>query len=115
MPAEYELLLEIAVARRLLRRGGEPDAERAAAMLIDDCRNGRIGRVSLERPQDAAAMLEAAQKAPAAEKEIRRAAGKPSVSGKKTGPGPGAGGGAGRENASPDRGRPGSGRGLAGV
>ena len=117
MPAEYELLLEIAAARRLLRKGGEPDAERAAAMLIDDCRNGRIGRISLERPQDAAAMLEAAQQAPAAEKETRRPAGKSRASGKKTGTGPKAGGGAAGGKASPDRGRQSaerSGRGPAG-
>lgn len=117
MPAEYELLLEIAAARRLLRKGGEPDAERAAAMLIDDCRNGRIGRISLERPQDAAAMLETAQKAPDAEKENRRPAGKSRASGKKTGTGPKAGGGAAGGKASPDRGRQSaerSGRGPAG-
>ena len=117
MPAEYELLLEIAAARRLLRKGGEPDAERAAAMLIDDCRNGRIGRISLERPQDAAAMLEAAQKAPAAEKETRRPAGKSRAPGRKTSPGPKAGGGAAGGKASPDRGRQGaerSGRGPGG-
>lgn len=117
MPAEYELLLEIAAARRLLRKGGEPDAERAAAMLIDDCRNGRIGRISLERPQDAAAMLEAAQQAPAAEKETRRPAGKSRAPGRKTGPGPKAGGGAAGGKASPDRGRQSaerSGRGPAG-
>jgi ribosome biogenesis GTPase A len=117
MPAEYERLLEIARARRLLRKGGEPDAERAAAMLIDDCRNGRIGRISLERPQDAAAMLEAALKAPAAEKEIRRPAGKSRTPGRKTGQGPKAGGGAAGGKASPDRGRQGaerSGRGPGG-
>jgi len=117
MPAEYELLLEIAAARRLLRKGGEPDAERAAAMLIDDCRNGRIGRISLERPQDAAAMLEAAQHAPAEEKEARRPAGKSRAPGRKSGPGPKAGGGAAGGKASPDRGRQGaerSGRGPGG-
>lgn len=54
----HDLLLEIARARKLLRRGGEPDAERAAAMLVDDCRNGRIGRISLDRPCDAEAMME---------------------------------------------------------
>lgn len=116
MPAEYELLLEIAAARRLLRKGGEPDAERAAAMLIDDCRNGRIGRISLERPQDAA-MLETAQQAPAAEKETRRPAGKSRAPGRKTSPGPKAGGGAAGGKASPDRGRQGaerSGRGPGG-
>ena len=57
--AGYALLLEIARARRLLKKGGEPDAERAAAMLIDDCRNGRIGRISLDLPREAEAMMQA--------------------------------------------------------
>ena len=52
-PPGYVLLLKIARARRLLMKGGEPDADRAAAMLIDDCKNGRIGRISLDRPGDA--------------------------------------------------------------
>ena len=62
-PAGYGLLLEIAKARRLLKKGGAPDAERAAAMLVDDCRNGRIGRISLDLPQEAAAMMQAQESA----------------------------------------------------
>lgn len=54
LPADYLLLQRIALARRLLMKGGEPDAGRAAAMLLDDCRNGRIGRISLEDPGMAA-------------------------------------------------------------
>ena len=54
----YVLLLKIARARRLLMKGGEPDADRAASMLIDDCKNGRIGRISLDRPRDAGKMEE---------------------------------------------------------
>ena len=57
-PPGYVLLLKIARARRLLMKGGEPDADRAAAMLIDDCKNGRIGRISLDRPGDAGKMEE---------------------------------------------------------
>lgn len=54
----YALLLQIAEARRLLQKGGVPDAARAAAMLIDDCKNGRIGRISLDSPQEAGRMEE---------------------------------------------------------
>lgn len=58
----FELLKEIARSRRLLMRGAEPDTGRAAAMLLDDCKNGRIGRVSLDRPDDAEAMEEERRK-----------------------------------------------------
>ena len=56
LPPGYVLLLRIARSRGLLIKGGEPDADRAAAMLIDDCKNGRIGRISLDRLQDAEQM-----------------------------------------------------------
>ncbi|MBR7020669.1 MAG: ribosome biogenesis GTPase YlqF [Lachnospiraceae bacterium] len=46
-----ELLARIAARRGCIRKGGEPDLERAAAMVTDDFRNVRIGRISLERPQ----------------------------------------------------------------
>ena len=46
-----ELLSRIAAKRGCLRKGGEPDLERAAAMVTDDFRSVRIGRISLERPQ----------------------------------------------------------------
>ena len=45
-----ELLLRIANKRGCLRKGGEPDQERAANMVTDDFRSVRIGRISLERP-----------------------------------------------------------------
>ena len=60
--AGFELLKKIAVSRRLLMKGGEPDVERAAAVLLDDCKNGRIGRISLDRPEDAKAMEEERRK-----------------------------------------------------
>ncbi|MBP5410452.1 MAG: ribosome biogenesis GTPase YlqF [Lachnospiraceae bacterium] len=46
-----ELLSRIAARRGCLRKGGEPDLERAAAMVTDDFRSVRIGRISLERPE----------------------------------------------------------------
>jgi ribosome biogenesis GTPase A len=38
----------IALRRGFLISGGEPDAERAAAAILDDFRGGRLGRVTLE-------------------------------------------------------------------
>ncbi|MBQ9513026.1 MAG: ribosome biogenesis GTPase YlqF [Lachnospiraceae bacterium] len=52
-PKVYEALpylYAIAQNRNLLRKGAQPDTERAAAMLLDDFRNGRLGRISIERP-----------------------------------------------------------------
>lgn len=48
---EGDVLTEIARARGMLVSGGEPDAERAAATLLDEYRGGRIGRITLETPQ----------------------------------------------------------------
>ncbi len=62
LSAGFELLRRIAVSRRLLLKAGEPDLERAASVLLDDCKNGRIGRISLDRPEDAEAMDEERRK-----------------------------------------------------
>lgn len=40
----------ICESRKCYKRGQEPDLEKAAGILIDDFRNGRLGRISLERP-----------------------------------------------------------------
>ena len=45
------ILSAIAENRKCFKQGAEPDIERAAAMLLDDFRNGKLGRISLERPQ----------------------------------------------------------------
>ena len=34
--------------RKCYKKGQEPDYEKAAALLVDDFRNGRIGRITLE-------------------------------------------------------------------
>ncbi|MDO4189783.1 MAG: ribosome biogenesis GTPase YlqF [Lachnospiraceae bacterium] len=47
--AEYDILKEIAINRNLLVKGGEPDTKRAAKLLSDDFRDGRLGRISLEK------------------------------------------------------------------
>jgi ribosome biogenesis GTPase A len=43
-----QLLEAIAVSRNLLVKGGEPDYQRTSKMLLDDYKNGRTGRISLE-------------------------------------------------------------------
>ena len=40
----------IAVRRGAIKKGGAPDYARAARLVIDDFRSGRIGQISLERP-----------------------------------------------------------------
>ncbi|MCD7834476.1 MAG: ribosome biogenesis GTPase YlqF [Lachnospiraceae bacterium] len=45
---ETFLLGEIARVRGCIRIGNEPDYEKAAALLLDDFRSGRIGRITLE-------------------------------------------------------------------
>ncbi|MBR4669927.1 MAG: ribosome biogenesis GTPase YlqF [Butyrivibrio sp.] len=45
------VLSAIAINRKCYKQGAEPDISRAAAMLLDDFRNGRLGRISLERPE----------------------------------------------------------------
>ena len=69
-----------AVARKrgLRARGGEPDFEKASSVLLQDYRDGKLGRISLETPETRRAMLEreAATKAePQDAKEARKAAG----------------------------------------
>ncbi len=49
---ELRVLEETARKRGCLRKGGELDLGRAAALLLDDFRAGRLGRISLERPED---------------------------------------------------------------
>lgn len=44
------VLEQIARNRLCLKKGGEPDFERASHQLLDDFRNGRIGRITLEMP-----------------------------------------------------------------
>ena len=45
-----KLLALIAESRNLLRTGGEPDYQRASKMVLDDFRNGKTGRITLETP-----------------------------------------------------------------
>ena len=47
-----EILERIADRRKCLSKGGEYDYVKAASMFMDDFRNGRLGRFSLERPTE---------------------------------------------------------------
>ncbi len=46
------VLREIARNRSCIRSGGELDLSRAAALVVDEFRSGKIGRISLETPPD---------------------------------------------------------------
>ena len=48
---EVELLGEIAKRRGCLQKGGEPDLTKAAAILLEDFRSGKLGRITLELPE----------------------------------------------------------------
>lgn len=50
--APYELLELIGRRRGMLMRGGEIDTERVSAMLLDEYRAGRMGRITLEFPPE---------------------------------------------------------------
>ncbi len=47
---ESSILTAIADNRKLIKQGGKPDIERACSQFLDDFRNGRLGKISLERP-----------------------------------------------------------------
>ncbi len=50
MLSSYDLLSLIASRRGMLVRGGEADTERASAMLLDEFRSSKLGRITLELP-----------------------------------------------------------------
>jgi ribosome biogenesis GTPase A len=57
LPDGVAVVEGIARRRALRARGGEPDIERASLALLQDYRDGKLGRVSLETPQTRQAML----------------------------------------------------------
>lgn len=48
----YELLDEIATARACLTKGGVNDLTKAARLLLDEFRGGKLGRITLEMPAE---------------------------------------------------------------
>ncbi len=53
-----ELLMKIAKARNLVRTGGEPDHQRASKLILDDFRNGKTGKITLETPPEGGNTIE---------------------------------------------------------
>ena len=47
-----EALRQVSVARNILKSGGEPDEERTASLVLNEFRSGKLGRISLERPEN---------------------------------------------------------------
>ncbi len=48
--APYDLFLRIGKKRGLFMGGGQVDETRCASMLLDEFRGGKIGRITLEKP-----------------------------------------------------------------
>ena len=48
----YTILRKIARKRGMLLPGNEENTERAAIMLCDEFRASKLGKISLERPED---------------------------------------------------------------
>ncbi len=46
----YEIISAIAAERKCLKKGGEIDYTKAATLLLDEFRSGKIGTISLEAP-----------------------------------------------------------------
>ena len=49
---QYELLQKIALKRGCMLKAGETDLVKASKILMDDFRNGKLGRISLEKPEE---------------------------------------------------------------
>ena len=47
-----ELIEKIAIRRGCLLKAGEPDIAKASRLLLDDFRSGKLGRISLETPNE---------------------------------------------------------------
>ena len=48
----YKTLEEICISRRCFRKGEVPDLPRASAMVLEDFRSGKLGNITLERPEE---------------------------------------------------------------
>ena len=46
------VLAGIAAKRACVKKGGEPDFSKAAALVLDEFRSGTIGRITLEKPEE---------------------------------------------------------------
>ena len=48
---DYSILTEICRKRRCFLKGEEPDIRKASSMLMEEFRSGKLGRITLERPE----------------------------------------------------------------
>lgn len=48
----YALLKEISIQRKCFLKGEEPDLLRTSRIIVDDFRGGRLGRITLESPEE---------------------------------------------------------------
>ena len=48
----YAMLREISIQRKCFLKGEEPDLLRASRIIVDDFRGGRLGRITLEHPEE---------------------------------------------------------------
>jgi len=53
-----EVLEKIASARGFIKKGGESDCSRAAKIILDEFRGGKVGKITLEEPNDINEMSE---------------------------------------------------------
>ena len=47
----YEILQKICISRRCFKKGEIPDTDKAAAMIMEDFRSGKLGKITLEFPE----------------------------------------------------------------
>ena len=59
--APEEVLCQVARLRSCLAKGGELDLPKAARLLLDEFRSGRLGRITLEMPEDTSDKRESGQ------------------------------------------------------
>ncbi|MDE6203468.1 MAG: ribosome biogenesis GTPase YlqF [Lachnospiraceae bacterium] len=48
----YRILEEICISRHCFKKGQTPDITRASNMVLEDFRSGKIGRITLEHPEE---------------------------------------------------------------
>ena len=49
---DYDILKSICVSRGCFLKGAEPDTDRASGIVTEDFRSGRLGRITLEHPEE---------------------------------------------------------------
>lgn len=67
LKAASKLLEKIAIKRACLLKGGEPDLDRAAVILMDDFRSTKLGNITLEFPEVAADVKDKKESVPQTE------------------------------------------------